>query len=285
MQDGIVQFARQPQRPEPRALRMHGLGGSRRRLARPLDSDGGAPRAAVDLNLHARIGHRIRLELALQWRQRDALGVAAGTIRLGGELLRRLLDRSIELRVRHRLVHKAPFDGAGALHALLDGAERIGQVAAHLALVGDARKPAGAGQDGEQGQLGQRHRGVAVVGEQDVVGGERQLVAAAGGGASDGTQVLLAGAGAGILDGVARLVGELAEVDLVGVGGARQHADVGAGAEHPVLAGPQHHRLHLRVLEAQPLHRVGELDIDAQVVGVELELIALEQRRRSHRHP
>ena len=31
------------------------------------------------------------------------------------------------------------------------------------------------------------------------------------------------------------------------------------------------------MLEAQPLHGVGELDVDAQVVGVELELIALEQ--------
>ena len=34
---------------------------------------------------------------------------------------------------------------------------------------------------------------------------------------------------------------------------------------------------HLRVLEAQPLHRVVELDIDAEVVGVELELVAVEQ--------
>ena len=80
-----------------------------------------------------------------------------------------------------------------------------------------------------------------------------------------------------ILDAVARLVGELAEVDLVGVGRARQHADVGAGAEHARLARAQHHDLHLRVLEAQPLDRVGELDVDAEVVGVELELVALEQ--------
>ena len=32
-----------------------------------------------------------------------------------------------------------------------------------------------------------------------------------------------------------------------------------------------------RVLEAQPLHGIGELDVDAQVVGVELQLIAVEQ--------
>ena len=31
------------------------------------------------------------------------------------------------------------------------------------------------------------------------------------------------------------------------------------------------------MLEAQPLHRVGEFDIDAEIVGIQLELIALEQ--------
>ncbi len=31
------------------------------------------------------------------------------------------------------------------------------------------------------------------------------------------------------------------------------------------------------MLEAQPLDRVGELDVDAEVVGVELQLIAAEQ--------
>ena len=31
------------------------------------------------------------------------------------------------------------------------------------------------------------------------------------------------------------------------------------------------------MLEAQPLHRVGQLDIDAEIVGVQLELIAFEQ--------
>ena len=34
---------------------------------------------------------------------------------------------------------------------------------------------------------------------------------------------------------------------------------------------------HLRMLEAQPLHRVGELDIDAEIVGIELQLVAVEQ--------
>ena len=35
--------------------------------------------------------------------------------------------------------------------------------------------------------------------------------------------------------------------------------------------------LDVGMLEAQPLHRVGELDVDAEIVGIQLELIALEQ--------
>ena len=36
-------------------------------------------------------------------------------------------------------------------------------------------------------------------------------------------------------------------------------------------------RAHLRMLEAQPLHRVVQFDVDAEVVGIELELVAVEQ--------
>ena len=61
----------------------------------------------------------------------------------------------------------------------------VGVVAAHLALVGDAREPAGAGQHREQRHFRQRHGGGAVVDQHDVVGGERQLIAAAGRGAVD----------------------------------------------------------------------------------------------------
>ncbi len=31
------------------------------------------------------------------------------------------------------------------------------------------------------------------------------------------------------------------------------------------------------MFEAQPLHRVGKLDVDAKIVGIQLELIALEK--------
>ena len=70
-----------------------------------------------------------------------------------------------------------------AAHALFGGAEDVGEVAAHLALVGHPGQAAGAGQHGEQRHLGQRHRRTCVVGQDDVVAGQRQLVAAAGAGA------------------------------------------------------------------------------------------------------
>ena len=168
-------------------------------------------------------------------------------------------------------------DGALALDAFLDGAEEIGVVAAHLALVDDARQPAGARQHREQRHFRQRHRGGAVVGQDDVIGRQRQLIAAAGRGAVDDGDVALPGIFAGVLEPVAGLVGELAEIDLVGVGRAREHADIGAGAEHAVLGRADHDDLHLGVLEAQPLHGVRELDVDAEIVGIEFELVALEQ--------
>ena len=68
-----------------------------------------------------------------------------------------------------------------------------------------------------------------------MVGGQRQLIAAAGRGAVDDGDKTLTGILGGVLKAVAGLVGEFAEVHFVRVGRARQHADIGAGAEHPVL--------------------------------------------------
>ena len=61
------------------------------------------------------------------------------------------------------------------------------------------------------------------------------------------------------------------------VGRAGQHADVGAGAEHAVLGRAHHHHFHIRIFKAQPLHRVRKLDVDPEIIGIELELIAFEQ--------
>ena len=110
-----------------------------------------------------------------------------------------------------------------------------------------------------------------------MIAGQGQLVPAAGAGALDRADPELAGLGARGLVRVARLVGELAEVDLVGMGSTAQHPDVGTGAEHAVLAGLQDHHLDRRMLEAQPLADIGQLDVDAQVIGVQLQFVTVEQ--------
>ena len=194
-------------------------------------------------------------------------------------------DRLFKFRARHHFVDQAPLDRALAFHAFFGGAEHVGVVAAHLALVGDARQAAGARQHREQRQFRQRHRRRAVIHQHDVVGGERQLIAAAGRGAVDRADRGDAGILRKVLDAVAGLVGELAEIDFVGMRRAGQHADIGAGGEHPRLAGAQHHRAHLRMLEAQPLDRIGQLDVDAEIVGIQFQVVAFKQRRPFRRRP
>src|SRR2546428_6076029 len=76
------------------------------------------------------------------------------------------------------------------------------------------------------------------------------------------------------LDGVTGLVRELAEVHLEAVRGLSEHPDVGARAEDALLARRQHDRADLGMLEAQALDGVVELDVHAEVVRVELQLVA-----------
>ncbi len=200
-----------------------------------------------------------------------------GPVRPGGELAGAGDDRRLPGGGRHHLVDQPPLDRAAATHALLQGAEHVRPVAPDAALVGQPREATGAGQHGEQRHLGQRDRAAAVVHQHDVVRAEGELVAAAGARTVYRSQVRLARVRGRVLDRQARLVGELAEIDLLGVAGLAEHADVRSGAEHVVLARAQHHTADLRVLEAQPLHRVGEFDVHAEVVGVELQLDAGKQ--------
>ena len=184
MKDRVVEFARDLQRPERRALRDQAVDIGGRRCFRRLDRDGGDARGAVDVDADKAVADAALVDGALERRQRDALAVAVA-LRGGGEFLGALGDFGFELAVRHDLVDQAPCDGALALDAFLDGAEEIGMVAAHLALVDDARQPAGARQHRQQRHFRQRHGGRAVVGQHDVIGRERQLIAAAGRGAVD----------------------------------------------------------------------------------------------------
>ena len=177
------------------------------------------------------------------------------------------------LRLR-AVIDQAPVLGAVGAHALRRGAEEIGQVAPHLSLVGDAGEAAGARQHAQQRHLGQAHGGGAVVDHQDFVAGERDLVAAAGAGAVHRGEKLEPVVAAGILHAVARFVGELAEIHLPAVARLAQHVNVGAGAEHALARRGEDHAAHPGVLEADAVQGIVQLDVHAQVIGVELEFVA-----------
>ncbi len=276
MQDGVVEVARQRQRPEACTLRHHGFGRSGRRRCWAAQGQGRDAFGALERDRKRAVVYAVGGKFSGERRKLDA-GALGGARRKRRKFLGARGNRFVEFRARDRGIDQAPLDRALALDAFFGGAEHVGEVAPHFALVGDPGQPAGAGQNREQRQFRQRHRGGAIVDQHDVVGGERQFVAAAGGGAVDGADRFDTGMLAQVLDAVPRLVGELAEIDFVGVACAGQHADIGAGAEHPWLCRPQHQRAHLRMLEAQPLQRVGELDIDAEIVGIQFQIVAFEQ--------
>ena len=188
-----------------------------------------------------------------------------------GKRRRPLPDALLEAAPRRQAVHEAPLHRPATPDPLGESGEHVGAVPPDPALVDDPGQPAGPWKHPEQRHLRQRNRRAAVVHQEDLVAGEREFVAAPGGGPGESGQVLLTAPPAGILDREPGLVGELAEVHLETVGGAGQHEDVGARGKHPVEPAPDHHRSDPRVLESQPLHGVRELDIHPQVVAVELE--------------
>ena len=79
---------------------------------------------------------------------------------------------------------------------------------------------------------------------------------------------------AGVFDAVAGFVGELTKVDFPSVGGESQHKDIGARPKNAVFQTGDDNAFDFRVLEADTLQSVMQLDVHAQVIGVELEFVA-----------
>ena len=176
------------------------------------------------------------------------------------------------------VVDEAPLLRPIRAHAFGGGAENIGEIAAHFALVDEAGQAAGAGQHSQKRNFRKAHGGRAVVDHRDLVASERELVAATGGGAVQRGDELESRVRRSIFEAVARLVGELAEVHLGGMARVAEHVDVGAGAKHAALAARDDDGFDLGMLEADAVQRVGELDVDAEVVAVQLELVAWLER-------
>ena len=257
----------------------------RRRLySRAADGDRRQAGRPVQLRGHVRVADGGVARLPGQ-RGELTPGAARQAPGPGGGGQRPLAHGIVETARRRDLVNQAPGLRGLAAHPFAAGGDHIGEVLADAALVHQPGQPAGARQHRQQWHLGHGDRGGAVVDQDDLLAGEGELVAAAGGGAVHRREVGLAGVLRRVLDRGPRLVGELAEVHLPPVLGLGQHPDVGARAEHPVQPARDDHGAYLRVLEPQPLHRVGQLDVDPEIVGVELELVTGRAGRRSRPRP
>ena len=228
---------------------------------------------AVEVRGHVRVADVGLADLPGQRGELDA-GPARQAPGPGGGGPGPLAHGGVEPARRRDLVDQAPGLRRLAAHPLAAGGDHVGEILADAPLVHQPGEPAGARQHREQRDLRHGDRGRAVVDQDDLVAGEGELIPAARGGAVDRGEVGLAGMLGRVLDRAPRLVGELAEVHLPPVLGLGEHPDVGARAEHLVQPAGDDHGPHLRVLEPQPLHRVGQLDVHPEVVGVELELVA-----------
>ena len=276
VQDGVFQVTGEGQRVPVHASSLDGGSVGLDCACRGLGHEGGSALGAVDLDGEVGVAETVGVQGAHQRGQADALGTF-GAVAAGSQGQGALLHLLGKHRRLGDVIHQAPVLGLLAAHAFHAGAEQVGQVMAHLALVGHAGQAARARQHAQQRHLRQAHGAGAVVHQDDLVAGQGHLVAAAGAGAVDSRQELQAVVLGGIFQSVARLVGELAEVHLPGVAGHAQHEDVGAGAKHLFLGAGQHHGAHFRVLEADAVDGVVELDVHTQVVAVELELVARAQ--------
>src|SRR5258706_6785257 len=276
-QDRVVELARHRERPPERSRRF-----DRGEVARSVHSRSPygercrAPRA-IDRDLHPFIVEPVACVIACERRQRHGLRARA---RARAAQRQRAFAHDLgELPGLGERIDQLPIDGALAAHALGGGAEDVGVVVAHAALVRQARQASGARQHPQQRDFGKRHGRRSVVDQDDLVAGERQLVAAARASAVQRRDEADPRVARGVLDGVARLVGELAEVDFPRVAREAQHEDVRARAEDALIEAREDHGPNLGMLEADAVQRIGELDVHAEVVGVELELVAGTQPR------
>ncbi len=156
---------------------------ARRRRGGAGDGEGrGAPRP-VERDVDPAIMIALFVDAPLERRQRHAVGCRTDRSLAAASARARSFTSLGETRRRRRAIDEVPLLGPVGAHAFGRGAENIGEIAPHLALVDQAGQAAGARQHAQQRHLGQADGGGAIVDHDDLVAGERQLVAAAGAGA------------------------------------------------------------------------------------------------------
>src|SRR5712691_4409642 len=144
MEDEIVELTREGERPERAALGADTLRVVRGRRGGRGDGDLGDPALAVERARDLAVADRVARDGPLERREPEPprLRRPVGARRkLAGAQYHDLGEAG----ARHELVHQPPLDGALALDPLLGGAEDVGAVAAHVALVHEPGEPAGPG--------------------------------------------------------------------------------------------------------------------------------------------
>src|ERR1700761_8490647 len=103
MQDRVIEFACDLQRPERSALRDHAVDVGRRRVLRRLDRDRRDPLRPRDVDADEAVADAGVVDAALKRRQRDALAAAVAW-RTGREFLRPLAYPGLQLAGGRNLV-------------------------------------------------------------------------------------------------------------------------------------------------------------------------------------
>src|SRR5206468_6466227 len=106
----------------------------------------------------------------------------SGAITLRGKFQGALLHVLGKLLGLNDFVDETPVFGALAANAVLIRAKNVGMITANFSLVGEARQPAGSGQNAQQRQLRQTYGGGTIIDQNDFIAGKSQFVASARGG-------------------------------------------------------------------------------------------------------
>src|SRR6266478_6414112 len=139
---------------------------------------------------------------------------------------------------------------------------------------GLTRQSTRAGQNAQQRNFGKRHRRVAVVNQVDLIASNRQFVTTARRCAIQRRDIAPTRMTRIVFNGAARLVRKFAKVDFEDVRRRPQHVNVRAGAKDARLQTRDDDSAHLRVLEANSLNGVCELEIDTKVIRIQFQLVA-----------
>src|SRR6266853_1433013 len=188
----------------------------------------------------------------------------------GHQFCRAILHRFGKICRRYNLVHQAPGSCAFAFHTIWIGAEHVGKIAAHFAFIDYASESAGSRQYTEQRSFRQAHGAGAIVDQQNFVARESQFVATTCGCTVQRGEKLQAVVATGIFHPIAGFVGKFAEIYFPRVRRAGQHINVCARAEHSFFAASNDYARNFRMFESNSLQRVVQLDVDAEVVGIQL---------------